>query len=157
MLRVQLMSYSKDEIDQFTNLFDDKKMIGLDYYSINEDHIFTFHLNTPFHLKRESVTNSENVTVQKLSKPMEQELKAEIEQLKGIIEQLKRPKQDTTKNRSLVAMVGLYRSSGLSLQKIADKLNGEGLTNSRNNPFNKMQIKRLYDLYLKEQKDLLQK
>lgn len=86
---------------------------------------------------------------------LEKELIKEVNRLKKIIEDLQQPKQDKSKNVELVGLVGLYKSNGLSYQKIADKLNMDGYTNSRNNQFNKMQIKRLYDLYLKEQASLL--
>lgn len=66
-------------------------------------------------------------------------------------------KQDLSKNSNLCAVVGLYRKSGLSFQKIADKLNAEGYTNSRNRKFNKMQVSRLYDKYMQETKKELLK
>lgn len=157
MLKVQIYSKTKAEIDKFLNLFEDRKMIGLDYWTYEDDHILDFKLNAPFHLKEEKVTNQKNVTDKKELGAMEQELKEEIQRLNNIIEDLKKPKQDKSKNAQLIALVGLYKNSGLSYQKTADKLNNEGYTNSRNNPLNKMQVKRLYDLYLKEQTVLLAK
>ena len=66
-------------------------------------------------------------------------------------------KQDNSKNAQLIAIIGLYRSAGMSFQTIADKLNTEGHTNSRGNAFNKMTVQRLFKKYEVEQQLLLLK
>ena len=66
-------------------------------------------------------------------------------------------KQNLSVNKTLIARIGLYRKNGLSFQKIADKLNAEGFLNSRKNKLNRMQVIRLHDKYLIEEKTKLKK
>ena len=65
------------------------------------------------------------------------------------IEQRRR-KQDTTVNKNLIGVIGLYRASGNSFQAIADKMNNEGYRNSRGRLLNKTQVRRLHQQYLEE-------
>lgn len=62
----------------------------------------------------------------------------------------RRQKQDTTINKNLIGVIGLYRASGNSFQAIADKMNDEGYRNSRGRLLNKTQVRRLHQQYLKE-------
>lgn len=66
-------------------------------------------------------------------------------------------KQDARKNVKLSGLVGLYRSNGMSYQKIADKLNKAGHTNSRGLKISRQQVYRLNEQYKKEQLKLLKK
>jgi len=66
-------------------------------------------------------------------------------------------KQDNKKNVKLSGVVGLYRTSGLSYQKIADKMNKEGYTNSRGSKIDKQQVFRLYQKYQQEEIKLLKR
>ena len=59
-------------------------------------------------------------------------------------------KQDTTVNKNLIGVIGLYRAAGNSFQAIADKMNGEGYRNSRGLLLNKTQVRRLHQQYLEE-------
>lgn len=102
-----------------------------------------------------------NTILDKMNKPELIEfiklLQLDNEKLTADLKALKYPKQDATKNSSLSATVGLYRSNGATFQEIADKLNADGHTNSRNNSFNKMTVQRLFKKYQSEQKQLLSK
>jgi len=64
-------------------------------------------------------------------------------------------KQDISKNSYLSATAGLYASSGLSMQKVADKMNKEGHKNSRGNKINKEQVQRWLKKYRAEEAKLL--
>ncbi len=66
-------------------------------------------------------------------------------------------KQDVRKNVKLSGVVGLYRSRGMSFQKISDKMNADGYTNSRGLKMNRQQVYRLYEKYKKEEIELLKK
>ena len=77
---------------------------------------------------------------------------------KNVTKPQKRPlKQDNKKNVKLTGVVGLYRSRGMSYQKIADKMNDDGYTNSRGLAICKQQVYRLYEKYKKEEIKLLKK
>jgi len=66
-------------------------------------------------------------------------------------------KQDTSKNPHLIGVAGLYASSGLSMAKIAEKMNKEGYKNSRGNEINKEQVQRWLKKYRDEEAKLLKK
>jgi len=76
---------------------------------------------------------------------------------KNVTKKKKVLKQDTKKNVKLSGVVGLYRTSGLSYQKIADKMNKEGYTNSRGAKIDKQQVFRLYQKYQEEEIKLIKK
>jgi len=64
-------------------------------------------------------------------------------------------KQDISRNSYLAATAGLYASSGMSMQKIADKMNKDGHKNSRGNKINKEQVQRWLKKYRAEEAKLL--
>jgi len=64
-------------------------------------------------------------------------------------------KQNLEVNPELIANIGLLRASGLSFQKVANKLNDRGFKNSRGNKLNRMQVIRLHKKYESEAKDKL--
>ena len=66
-------------------------------------------------------------------------------------------KQDISKNSFLSATAGLYASGGMSMQKIADKMNKEGHKNSRGNKINKEQVQRWLKKYRAEEAKLMKK
>lgn len=64
-------------------------------------------------------------------------------------------KQDNSKNVALSAVAGLYASNGMVMEKIAEKMNADGYTNSRGRKINKQQVFRLLKKYRKEEAKLL--
>lgn len=150
MLKIHLQTSRKDDIELFFYLLPN---ITIDLKEFEAKGVYNAIFQANFYKIKEVVTIKENVTGVK--QVIEQEeikrLKKENEKLRAEIQRISSPKQDTRKNVELSAIIGLYHSSGLSLQSIAEKLNKEGRTNSRNKPFNKMTVQRLLKKYKQEQ------
>jgi len=75
-------------------------------------------------------------------------LKKEIEELNNQLIKAS-PKQNLEVNKLLISAIQMYRMRGMSFQKIANKLNEDNYKNSRGNPLNSMQVKRLFDKHSK--------
>lgn len=76
----------------------------------------------------------------------------ENQDLKKELATTSNPKQNLNKNDKLFTLIALFRDTqGLSFQNIADTLNSKGFTNSREKPFNRMQVNRLYTKHKNKQ------
>lgn len=150
MLRLELSSQDEKQIKTFLQLFEQQHIILNETSKLENFHVYVLRLLDDAYQDsniRKSVTNDNRL----------QELEKENNQLKAEIKRLTGTRQDNSKNIELSAVVGLYRTNGLSYQEIADKLNSEGRTNSRNKPFIKMTVQRLHKKYEAEQQRLLKK
>jgi len=129
---VRVQSEKKEDIDLYLELLSGsaKKINRFDV-----EGLYTATFRVDFRALHKIVTNKSNVT-----------------NIKGKVK-----KQDTSINKELSALVGLYKSNGKSLQVIADKLNKDGFTNSRGNKINKEQVNRLYKKYKAEAEKGLKK
>lgn len=128
-MKVHLISNKKDEIELFFTLLSKTIAINKTQFTKDDGEVHAI-FDMDFKKLQRTVTNKrKKVTL----------------------------KQDLSVNAKLAARVGLYRSNGLSFQKIADKMNREGFRNSRKNKLNKMQVQRFYKEYQKEVKSELKK
>lgn len=111
---ITIQSTKKADLDLFFQLLGDRVGRGKQEWDKDGNHTCMFTLN--FKELQRVVTNAKgNVT----------------------------KKQDLSINKELIKRVKRYRKSGLSFQKVADKLNSEGFKNSRGNKLNRMQVCRM--------------
>ncbi len=76
----------------------------------------------------------------------------ENQDLKEQLATTSKPKQNLDKNDKISTLIALLRDTqNLSFQSIADTLNNKGFTNSREQPFNRMLVNRLYTRYKSNQ------
>lgn len=137
MIRIQ--SESKSDIELFFDLVEGVATKGSDTKPFEGGGVYTSVFEVDFKALHKNVTNKKKRKKKKVTKKN------------------KVLKQDNKKNVKLSGIVGLYRSRGMSYQKIADKMNEEGYTNSRNLKIGKQQVFRLYEQYKQEEVKLLSK
>ena len=137
---IRIQSKSKEDIELFFDLTGKGVASkGSDTEAFYMKGVYTSIFELDFRGLQKIVTNKKN------------------KKLKNVTKRNKPLKQDIKKNVSLSALVGLYYSTGMSMQKIAEKMNKEGHKNSRGNEINKQQVFRLLKKYQAEETKLLKK